>query len=208
MTRVVAIVLASVAYVFGTYWLMTRPETTPWNAVGVLAPMLIAIAAGSWRGGQRGLGATAALVLAWLCIEAWRGTSLSPNMLYLAQHAGIHSFLAAAFGGTLRAGRTPLITTMAARVHRELTPGMVAYTRKLTLAWVVYFILMAVVSLGLYAFARFETWALFANLLTPILLVLMFGGEYALRYRLHPEFERVDIPAMIRSYRHTTKPTA
>jgi len=36
---------------------------------------------------------------------------------------------------------------------------------------------MAGVSLGLYAYAPFETWAVFANLLTPISLVLMFGGE-------------------------------
>ena len=206
--RVVAIVLASIAYVVGTYWLMTRPGNSPWNAVGVLAPMLIAIAVGAWRGGQRWLGAIAALVLAWLCAEALMGVAVPPNLLYLGQHAGIHLFLAAGFGSTLRTGHTPLVTTMAARVHRELTPGMVAYTRKLTLAWVIYFIAMAGVSLGLYAYAPFETWAVFANLLTPISLVLMFGGEYVLRYRWHPEFERVDIPAMIRSYRQTGKPTA
>lgn len=208
MTRIVAFVLISVLYVLGTYWLMTRPGNSPWNAVGVLAPMLIAIAIGAWRGGQRWLGAIAALVLAWLCGEALMGVTLPPNLLYLAQHAGIHLFLAAAFGSTLRRGHTPLVTAMAARVHRELTPGMVVYTRKLTLAWVIYFIAMAAISLGLYLFASFEAWALFANLLTPIVLVLMFGGEYWLRYRLHPEFERVDIPAMIRSYRHTGKPTA
>lgn len=207
MARIVALVLVSVVYVLGTYWLMTRADPSPWNAVGVLAPMGVAIALGAWRGGQRWLGALAALGLAWLCVEALMGVTLPPNLLYLAQHAGIHLALAAAFGSTLRAGRTPLITTMAARVHRELTPGMVAYTRKLTLAWVVYFVAMAVVSLVLYAAAPFDVWALFANLLTPIALVLMFGIEYWLRYRWHPEFERVDIPAMIRSYRHTGKPT-
>ena len=37
---------------------------------------------------------------------------------------------------------------------------------------------------------RSTTWAVFANLLTPLALVAMFVGEYLLRYRLHPEFER------------------
>jgi len=203
--RIAAILLASIAYVFGTHWLMTRAGGSPWNVVGVLTPMLLAIAVGAWRGGQRLLGAIAALVVAGLCVQAARGVAVSAAMLYLAQHAGIHLFLAVVFGSTLRAGHTPLITTLAARVHRELTPAMVVYTRNVTLAWVLYFVAMAGISLLLFAFAPFDTWALFANLLTPCSLVLMFGGEHLLRYRLHPEFERTSIADAIRSYRHTGK---
>lgn len=203
--RIAAILLASIAYVLGTHWLMTRAGGSPWNVVGVLTPMLLAIAVGAWRGGQRLLGAIAALVVAGLCVQAARGVAVSAAMLYLAQHAGIHLFLAVGFGSTLRAGHTPLITTLAARVHRELTPAMVVYTRKVTLAWVLYFAAMAGISLVLFAFAPFDTWALFANLLTPCSVVLMFGGEHLLRYRLHPEFERTSIADAIRSYRHTGK---
>ena len=203
--RIAAILLASIAYVLGTHWLMTRAGGSPWNVVGVLTPMLLAIAVGAWRGGQRLLGAIAALVVAGLCVQAAMGVAVSAAMLYLAQHAGIHLFLAVGFGSTLRAGHTPLITTLAARVHRELTPAMVVYTRKVTLAWVLYFAAMAGISLVLFAFAPFDTWALFANLLTPCSVVLMFGGEHLLRYRLHPEFERTSIADAIRSYRHTGK---
>jgi len=171
----------------------------------VLTPMLLAIAVGAWRGGQRLLGAIAALAVAWLCVQAAMGVAVSAAMLYLAQHAGIHLFLAVGFGSTLRAGHTPLITTLAARVHRELTPAMLVYTRKVTLAWVLYFVAMAGLSLVLFGFAPFDTWALFANLLTPCSMVLMFVGEYLLRYRLHPEFERASIADAIRSYRHAGK---
>jgi len=203
--RIAAILLASIAYVLGTHWLMTRAGGSPWNVVGVLTPMLLAIAVGAWRSGQRLLGAIAALVVVGLCVQAAMGVAVSAAMLYLAQHAGIHLFLAVGFGSTLRAGHTPLITTLAARVHRELTPAMVVYTRNVTLAWVLYFVAMAGISLLLFAFAPFDTWALFANLLTPCSLVLMFGGEHLLRYRLHPEFERTSIADAIRSYRHTGK---
>jgi uncharacterized membrane protein len=199
LRRVVAILLASLVYVLGTHWLMTRPPS-PWNVVGVLAPMLLAIAVGAWRGGQRALGALAALAVAALCAMALTGTAMSPNVLYLAQHAGVHAFLAIGFGSTLRAGHTPLITTLATRVHGSLTPAMAAYTRHVTLAWVLYFVAIVAVSLGLYEFASFQTWAVFANLLTPIAMALMFGGEYLLRYRLHPEFERSSIADAIRSY--------
>jgi uncharacterized membrane protein len=203
--RIVVVLLASIAYVLGMHWLMTRAGGSPWNVVGVLTPMLLAIAVGAWRSGQRLLGAIAALVVVGLCVQAAMGVAVSAAMLYLAQHAGIHLFLAVGFGSTLRAGHTPLITTLAARVHRELTPAMVVYTRNVTLAWVLYFVAMAGISLLLFAFAPFDTWALFANLLTPCSLVLMFGGEHLLRYRLHPEFERTSIADAIRSYRHTGK---
>ena len=77
---------------------------------------------------------------------------------------------------------------------------MAAYARKATLAWTLYFVGMAALSVALYALAPFDTWALFANLLTPLAVALMFVGEYLLRYRLHPEFERASLADAIRAY--------
>ena len=199
--RIAAIALASVAYILGTHWLMTR-AASPWNVVGVLTPMLAAVAIGAWGAGQRALGALAGLAIVALCAQALLGIQVPPRLLYVAQHAGIHAFLAFGFGSTLRAGHTPLITTLARRVHRNFTPEMARYTRKCTLAWTLYFVAMALVSIALYAFAPFEAWALFANLLTPLTLVAMFVGEYLLRYWLHPDFERASFADAIRSYRH------
>lgn len=202
--RIAAIALASALYVLGSHWLMTRAAASPWNVVGVLTPMLAAIALGAWRGGQRGLGAIAALAIAALCAQGLLGVQVSPQRLYLAQHIGVNLFLAVGFGSTLRAGHTPLISTLAARLHRHFTPAMAAYTRKCTLAWTLYFIAIALVSVALYAAASFDTWALFANLLSPLSVAAMFGGEYLLRYRLHPEFERASLADAIRSYLHGT----
>ena len=192
-------------YVFGSHWLMTRPGDSPWNVVGVLAPMLLAIALGAWRAGQHGLGALAALLVAGLCAQAVFGVQVSTQWLYLAQHVGVHLFLAVGFGSTLRAGQTSLITTMAARVHQNFTPAMALYTRKVTLAWTLYFVAMAVLSVALYRFASFEAWARFANLLTPLAVASMFGAEYLLRYHWHPEFERTSVADAIRSYLHGAK---
>lgn len=200
--RIVAMVLASIAYVLGTHWLMTQAHPSPWNVVGVLSPMLLAILIGAWRGRQPLLGALAAFAIVALCAQATMGVVIAPSLLYFAQHGGIHLCLALGFGSTLRAGHTPLITTLAARVHRTLTPDMVVYTRKVTIAWVIYFLAIAMFSLLLFGLARFDTWAVFANLVTPCSMVAMFVGEYLLRYRLHPEFERASLADAIRSYRH------
>lgn len=204
-TRIVVIALAGLAYVLGTHWLMTRAAESPWNVVGVLTPMLAATAIGAWRAGQRWLGVGASAVIAALCAQALMGVQISAQALYVAQHVGMHLFLAAWFGLTLRAGHTSLITTMAARVHKNFTPAMATYTRNVTLAWTLYFIGMAIISIALFEFASFDAWALFANLLTPLAVPAMFGAEYFLRYRLHPEFERTTVADAIRSYMHSAK---
>jgi len=203
--RIVLIALIGIAYVLVSHWLMTRANGSPWNVVGVLMPMLAAVAIGAWRAGQRWLCAGTALVIAALCGQALLGVHVSMQLLYLAQHAGINLFLAIVFGSTLRAGHTSLITTMASRVHGQLTPEMAVYTRKVTRAWALYFVAIVAVSLALYAFASFDTWALFANLLSPLTVGVMFGAEHLLRYQWHPEFERASVADAVRSYLHGAK---
>ena len=48
--------------------------------------------------------------------------------------------------------------------------------------------------------APFDVWAAFANLVTPLAILLLFVGEYLLRYRLHPEFERATLAQAVRAY--------
>jgi uncharacterized membrane protein len=201
--RIASIALAGAAYVLGCHWLMTRAQESPWNVVLVLMPMLVAMALGAWRAGHVALAAIAALAIAALCAQAVLGLRVSAPALYVAQHVGINGFLGVAFGATLRAGHDPLITSLARRVHTHLTPAMNAYTRRVTLAWTLFFVGMVAVSLALYGLAPFDRWAVFANLGTPVAVAAMFAAEYGLRYRLHPEFERTTIAAAVRSYWHS-----
>lgn len=207
--RVAAFALASAAYVAASHWLMTRTQASAWNVVGVLSPMLLIVAAGAWRSGHRWVGGCAVLALAVLCLQAILGITVSSHVLYLAQHAGINFCLALFFGSTLRPGHTPLITTLALRVHGgHISPGHAAYTRKLTLLWALFFTTIVLISLGLFLGASFDTWAVFANLVTPVATGVMFGGEFLIRYRLHPEFERSTVADAIRAYMHNARPSA
>ena len=198
--RVIALGAAAVAYVLVSHWLMTGAPASPWNAVVVVGPMLAAAAAFAWQRRHRLLAVLAALAVAGLVVRAWRGDELPAGSLYLSQHVAIHLLLALVFGLTLQAGREPLVTALARRVHGSLTPAMAAYSRKVTLAWTGYFLAMAALSVVLYAAAPFDVWAAFANLVTPLAILLMFVGEYLLRYRLHPEFERATLAQAVRAY--------
>lgn len=209
VARLAAFALAGAAYIGGSHWLMTHTGDSAWNVVGVLTPMLVLLILGTWRSGHRWLSAAVAAGLAALCVQAGLGIQASPRALYLVQHAGINFGLALVFGNTLRPGRTPLISAVALRVHGgHLPPRQLAYTRSLTLAWVIFFLLLVLVSLGLFAFASFDAWALFANVATPLATAAMFFGEHLLRYRLHPEFERATAADAVRAYMQGPKAAA
>jgi len=201
--RHVLAAVASLAYIAGSQWLMVHAPTSPWSAVALLVPMLAVGCAWLWHSRQRLLSACAAAAIVVLLLQAVAGHPVAAERLYVAQHVVIHLCLALWFGASLRRGQMPFISSLAARVHRQLTPAMHIYTRNVTLAWTIYFLAMLCVSLALFAGASFEAWATFANLLTPVALALMFGGEYLLRYKLHPEFERVTMMDAIRAYRQS-----
>ena len=198
--RVFALAAVAVAYVLGSHWLMTGAPASPWSPVIVVGPMLAAAAGVAWQRRHRLLAALAALAMAGLVVQAWRGHDLPVGSIYVCQHVAIHLLLALAFGLTLQPGRDSLVTALARRVHGTLTPAMAAYSRKVTLVWTGYFIAMAALSVVLYAVAPFDVWAAFANLVTPVAILVMFIGEYIVRYRLHPEFERATLAQAVRAY--------
>lgn len=206
-TRVGLVLLAGLAYVLASHWLMTQTEASAWNVVGVLSPMLVIVGLGAWRSGHNVVALCVVLALAALCVQAMLGIRVTSHALYLLQHAGINFLLALFFGSTLLPGRTSIITSVAQRVHgKELPPDHFAYTRQVTAAWTIFFLVIVTISLVLFFGFSFETWAVFANLVTPIATGAMFIGEYSLRYRLHPGFARSSVADAINAYMNTGKP--
>lgn len=195
----------ALGYALLCHQLMTEPGHTPLALLVVLGPVAGLGLLSLWTSGQYLL-ASGGLLLAGLLGWLLQSERLSVQWLYLLQHAGMHLALALWFGLTLRPGRRPLISALAQRVHGTLSAEMEVYTRHVTLAWVGYFVLITTASLGLFFSGRFAWWSLLANVLTPIAMVLMFVGEYLLRYRLHPEFERVSIGSAMRAWRSLQSP--
>lgn len=194
-----AMVAGAVAYALLSHELMLHAAARAWAVLVLLGPLLAATGALAWRGRRWTLlgGVVAAIgLLAWLVA---RGAVATVDLLYVLQHAGVHLVLGIAFGLTLRQPRS-MIGRVAGRVH-PLTPAMVIYTRHLTLAWTVYFFGMCALSVLVYCTAPWWAWSLLANVLTPVAIALLFIGEHLLRYRLHPEFERVSLRDTVVAWR-------
>ncbi len=201
---------AVAAYALASHWLMVHAASQPWAVLVLLSPLLAAAVALLARMGRLGAALAVALLaagmLGWRLVEPLDMTSESAlNRLYVAQHVGVHGLLLALFARSLRAPGLSLIGQLAQRVH-ALTPAMVAYTRNVTLMWCAYFAGMAVLSLAVFVFGSWPQWSLLANLGTPVAIAALFVGEYGLRYRLHPEFERTSLAAAVQAWRRRPPP--
>lgn len=191
--RVLLFILGAAAYAVLSHWTMLFHPTEAWAVIVLLGPLwLTALGLCASRFGIPGI---VAVVLVGVGFAVWvgRGSGISHtddvNRLYVLQHVAINLLLCGWFGSTLRAGRLSLIGSFAQRVH-PLTPGHAAYTWQVTRVWAVYFALMAVTSLLVYVLLPFSAWSLLSNLVSPVMIGALFIGEYLVRYRIHPEFER------------------
>ena len=87
------------------------------------------------------------------------------------------------FGRSLSPGATPLVARVASLWRGPLDPAVSLYTRRVTVAWTVFFALMAVESIALALFAPLYVWSLFTNFLNYILVLLFFVIEHQMRLR-------------------------
>jgi len=105
----------------------------------------------------------------------------------------INVLLAAYFARTLSAGRVPLITKFAYMTDGRYIPEKAKYTRALTRAWVLFFVLIALESLLLAIFSPPEVWSLFTNFINYLFALLFFVGEYFLRRLILPQITHLGI---------------
>lgn len=121
--------------------------------------------------------------------------------LYFCQHIGAMTALGIMFGSTLRTHEGALCSRVAKfGISAPLDEHYFHYTWKVTLAWTIYFVASAIISIGLFFWGSLEQWSLFAVVLMPISLAIMFGCEYLIRLRAlsgHPHFS---IAQTIESY--------
>lgn len=87
-----------------------------------------------------------------------------------------------AFGYSLVSGPS-MIERLARLREPDLPPEAVAYTRRVTQAWCVFFVVNGAVCLGTALFSPEAVWSLYTGVVAYALMGLMFGGEYLLRMR-------------------------
>jgi uncharacterized membrane protein len=65
-----------------------------------------------------------------------------------------------------------------------LTPEGVRYTRRVTIAWVGFFVVNGSIAVYTALFTSLDTWALYNGFIAYLLIGAMFGGEWLVRARV------------------------
>lgn len=139
-------------------------------AVASRLPALRISAAARWS-------AAGALVLVGLAV--W-GNVLLPLKLYPVL---VNMAFLAAFGISLT---TPMsmVERMARLREPDLPPEGVRYTRRVTQAWCVFFVVNGSLALATSLWASEAVWSLYNGVIAYGLMGMMFGGELLLRRRM------------------------
>lgn len=151
------------------------------------------------------------LVIGGACLMAllaaiWPALRQNVALIYLVQHVGTNLALGALFGRTLLPGRQALVTKFALLAHDgQISAIKERYTRGVTLAWALFFLGMAIISILLFFFATPAVWSVFANLLSYFLIALMFVVEHLARRHLLPPDDQSSVADTIRGYRLSTR---
>lgn len=155
------------------------------GALLALAPLLLVGLALLGNPRTRLVGAAVTAVLGVLLWSAWPAIARHAGLLFWLQDIGLLLTLLATFGLTLLGDRKPLCVTFAEMAHGTPLPlAHMAYARQVTVAWTVFFALLAVISTLLFLLAPLAVWSFYANFLVLPLIALMFVAEYLVRRRV------------------------
>jgi len=83
----------------------------------------------------------------------------------------------------------PIIERMARLTQPDLPEHAIAYTRKVTIVWLCFFIFNGVIAGYTAFFCDIETWTLYNGLIAYILMGILFAGEYLVRLKVQKRHE-------------------
>ncbi len=198
--QLAAVVLFFIAYSVLSHYSNLNPQAHDLRTLLALAPMLTLGLVLLWRSSGALTALLAAAATAYLLRTFWPLLTQNFSIVYLVQQAGFYSIMAFTFGRSLRKDRVPLCTELADRLHGPLSALELRYTRNVTVAWALFFLLNLAATFLLYRFAPLRIWSLFVNFCSLPLILLMFVAEYLVRRRVLPQVQRSGLIATLRVY--------
>jgi uncharacterized membrane protein len=128
-----------------------------------------------------------------------RSVGLAPGGIC---HAAAYSSLLIWFTRSLRPDREPVVTGFARRIRRTMPVEVVRYTRRVTIAWCVFFAAQLGMSAALLAVAPEAIWPAFVNLLNLPLIVAMVLAEFGCRLLVFRGEPHTSLIATLAGLRH------
>ena len=198
------VVLACVAYQYLVHSSVSNAQSGPLHLVLMWLPLALLAGWAVARSANKLVWLTAVLAIGLIVYLLEHQDRLGLAATSGISHAAAYLFLLWYFGRTLARGREPAITRFARRVHGALPPAMELFTRRLTIAWCIFFSAQLIAAALLLAFAPLGAWSLFINLLNLPLLAVMFVGQMVYRAIRHPDFPRASLLQAVQAFTKDT----
>lgn len=131
---------------------------------------------------------------------AWEYFKLHYDWVYWLMHESLQLLLLITFARTLMPDQVPLCTQFATIVHGSLSPAHARYARKVTAAWVLFFVAILLISNWLFFFYPITTWSIFVNFAYLPLVTTMFIVEYMIRKRVLPKEDQANIMEAVHAF--------
>lgn len=167
----ILLVLISIAYPL--LWYVGRERGIfPWLAVGMCVLWAIRALAQQDKG-QKTVSALLAAFFALLLASNSAGSMYWYPVL-------VNTLMFILFFASLFSGQS-LIERLARLTEPDLPPQAIAYTRKVTQVWCIFFVLNGGIAAYLAAFGTHHAWALYTGIIAYLLMAALFAGEYLVR---------------------------
>ena len=127
---------------------------------------------------------TIGMATLWL---VWPQLKQHYDWVYWLEHESLQVVLLFTFARTLTTNNVPLCTQFAQIIEGDLTAEYYIYTKKVTVAWTLFFSLMILISSVLFFFYSVSAWSIFANFIYFPLVISMFIVEFLVRKYALPE---------------------
>lgn len=177
-------VASGLAYPFLVYWVLVQQH--PW--FGLVLTLAAMFGLCMCLPGRR---AKVAAIVGALGLVAVAVAVAAPASLLFLPPVCVNLGLAWFFGHTLAPGREALITRFARLEPTQPDPRILAYTRRLTWVWTVFFLVMAGTSVAMAAFGAREAWVWFTAVGNYLCVVALFAIEYGYRRWRFPRKDHV-----------------
>jgi uncharacterized membrane protein len=117
-------------------------------------------------------------------------------------HVAAYSWLLIWFARSLRPGQEPLVTRFARRIRSTMPDKVIGYTRRVTIAWCIFFATQLVLFAALLAGSSEASLATFVNLLNLPMVMAMILAEFGCRLLIFRDEPRTGLIATLAGMRH------
>lgn len=181
-----------------------QPDVTQSSLLGTflaLAPICLILITFALSIKSRFTGASLLLLFSVLTWILWSFIKQNTGLIFWLLDVGLMLALMWTFGRTLLHDRKPLCVHFAEIINGGTLPkDHEMYARNVTIAWVIFFAVITIISTLLFFAAPLKVWSFFVNFLTLPLVALMFAVEFFVRKRLLTNLPKGNVMDAVHAY--------